>query len=95
MKEKEFIQLLAEKSNLDVKMCETIVHGYNETVREVLKKHGELTINSMGKYIYQVLPEREVRNPATGEKMMAKPKVVAKWQPNKKFKDEMGGVPKK
>ena len=95
MKEKEFIELLAQKSGLDIKMCATIVQGYNETVREVLKEHGELTINAMGKYVYQELPERQVRNPGTGEMVMSKPKTVAKWLPNKKFKDEMADGSKK
>ena len=89
MKEKEFIELLAQKSGLGVKMCATIVQGYNETVREVLKAHGELTINSMGKYVYQEKPERQVRNPGTGEMVTAAAKTVVKWQPNKKFKDAM------
>ena len=96
MKEKEFIELLAAKSGLGVQVCANVVHEYNKAVREVLKEHGELTINSMGKYVYQQKPAREVRNPGTGQMVMSGPKTVVKWQPNKKFKDEMAGeTPKK
>ena len=89
MKEREFLQLLAQKTETDLKAVTQLVNAYHDGLKEVLKTSGELTINSMGKYVYQQLPERQVRNPGTGEMVTAAPKTAIKWLPNKKFKEDM------
>ncbi|MCL2587277.1 MAG: HU family DNA-binding protein [Firmicutes bacterium] len=91
MREKEFIEKLAEKWEVTKKEAEAFMDAYHALVKEVLKKNGELTLNDMGKYVLQNRPAREARNPMTGETVKVPAKTVAKWRPNKKFKDEVFG----
>ena len=92
MKEKELLEKLAERWGIAPKAAANFLNDYHAEVKDALKTHGEVTINCMGKYVLQHRPERDVRNPATGQMVRAAAKTVAKWVPNKKFKDEMFGA---
>ena len=95
MREKEFVEKLAEKWGITKKEAEARMDEYHETIKEVLKAGGQLTLNDMGKFVVQERPAREARNPMTGETVKVPAKTVAKWRPNKKFKDEVLGGAKK
>ena len=97
MKEKEFLELLSQKWEMTPKVAAGFIAGYHESLIEVLKSNGEVTINAVGKYKLQHKPEREARNPVTGMTVKVPAKTVVKFSPNKKLKDEMMGVkvPKK
>jgi len=89
MKQKEFVEKLAERSETPAKVVEAFMEHYNGLMKEVLKSHGEVTINEMGKFVLQNKPARTAKNPMTGETVQVPAKTVAKWKPNKKFKDAM------
>jgi len=95
MKEKEFVAKLAEKWGISQKEAQQRVDDVYSTKKEVIRECGELTINDMGKWIVQERPARTARNPMTGEEVKVPAKTVAKWRPNKKFKDEVFGEGKK
>ena len=89
MKEKEFLQLLAEKWDCTQKEACKCLEEYHELLKSTMKSEGEVIINAMGKYEVVSKPEREARNPLTGEQVKVPAKKVAKWKPNKKFKDDL------
>jgi len=89
MREKEFVEKLAAKWDITKKEAEERLDVVFATLKEALKAVGELTLNDFGKFIVQQKPAREARNPMTGETVKVPAKTVAKWRPNKKFKDEV------
>lgn len=96
MKEKELLEKLASKWGIPAKAAKVFVDDYHAEIQDALKKNGEVTLNDMGKYVVQNKPAREARNPMTGETVKVPAKTVAKWRPNKKFKDSvLAGTPKK
>ena len=95
MKEKELLEKLAEKRGVSKKEAEQWLDDYTEIIKTALKGGEEVVLNDMGKYIVQNKPAREARNPMTGEMVKVPAKSVAKWRPNKKFKDEVLAAPAK
>lgn len=93
MKEKELLEQLAEKRGVSKKEAEAWLDDYNLIVKGALKKGEEVVLNDMGKFIVQNKPAREARNPMTGATVKVPAKTVAKWRPNKKFKDEVLATP--
>ena len=91
MREKELLAQLAEKRGISIKEAESILDDYNAIVKNALKKGEEVVLNDMGKFVVQARPAREARNPMTGQTVKVPAKTVAKWKPNKKFKDEVFG----
>jgi len=91
MKNKEFIEILAAKHDLQKKQAEAIVETFWETILTTIKKGDEVALN-YGKFILQKKPAREARNPITGATVKVPAKIVPKFRPNKKFKDEAMGV---
>ena len=89
MREKEFVEKLAEKWDISKKEAQGRFDDFNAVLSAMLLEHGQVTMNAMGKYVLQAKPAREARNPMTGETVKVPAKTVAKWQPNKKFKDEV------
>ena len=92
MKEKEFVEKLAEKRQITKKEAQELVDDVIGMMKEIMKTGEELVFNGMGKFFVQNRPAREARNPMTGETVKVPAKTVAKWRPNKKFKDEVFGA---
>ena len=91
MKEKEFVEKLAERMDITKKAAEEMLSHVTTLMRETMKTGEEIVFNTMGKFFVQAKPAREARNPMTGETVKVPAKTVAKWRPNKKFKDEVFG----
>ena len=91
MKEKEFLELLATKFEMQPKIAANFIASYHEVLKEALKSHGEVT-TAIGKYKLNHKPAGEARNPFSGETVSVPAKTVVKFAPNKKLKDEMINV---
>jgi DNA-binding protein HU-beta len=63
-----------------------------EYVAGSLAEGNELNIPGFGKFKVTDKPERQARNPKTGEMMTVPPKRVFKFTPAKQLKDRIGGV---
>jgi len=94
MREKEFVDKLAAKRDISKKEAESIVEDFGIILSEGLLAVGQVVFNDLGKFVLQAKPAREARNPMTGETVKVPAKTVAKWQPNKKFKDEVLAIAK-
>ena len=97
MKQKEFIELLAKKSDTSEKHCGILVDAFWDLVVERLRK-GDEVVFKHGKFVVKkkpATPARDGINPFTKEpiKIAAKPaSAVPLFKPGKPFKD---GVAKK
>jgi len=87
MKNKEFVDLMADKFGLQKKQMGEIVDFMWETIIKTIKK-GDEVVFQYGKFVLIKKPAREGRNPMTGATVKIPAKIVPKFKPNKKFKDE-------
>ena len=91
MKQKEFIEIVAEKHGLQKKQATEIVEHFWDVILTTIKKGDEVAF-TYGKFVLKNKPAREARNPMTGAMVKVPAKIVPQFKPNKKFKDEMLGV---
>lgn len=75
-------------SNKDAKAVLSRVFEY---VASSVSEGNEINIPSFGKFKVSDKPEREVRNPKTGEMMTVAAKRVLKFTAAKQFKDRVNG----
>ena len=90
MKQKEFIDILAEKFDLQKKQAGEIVDTFWDVIVTTIKK-GDEVVFGYGKFVLKKKPAREARNPITGATVQVPAKIVPQFKPNKKFKDEVSG----
>ena len=92
MKQTEFVELLASKTEKTPKEMKVIVEAFWELVAERMKK-GDEVVFKYGKFVLKkkpATPARDGINPFTKEpiKIAAKPaKIVPQFKPGKTFKD--------
>ena len=89
MKEKELLDQLAQKWGVSTKQAADFLGDFTDAFCKALLEHGEITLKALGKFVLQAKPAREARNPMTGEMVKVPAKTVAKWRPNKGFKDDV------
>ena len=89
MNRTELIDAIAKKMDNSVtkKDLEATLKSFVEVVTEELAKKEKIQLVGFGTFETSVRPEREVRNPRTGETMKVAESVVAKFKPGKALKD--------
>ena len=80
MNKTELVAAIAEKAELSKKDAEKALKAFTETVAEQLKNGDKIQLVGFGTFEVSERPEREGRNPQTGEAM----KIAASKSP--KFK---------
>ncbi|MBP3701581.1 MAG: HU family DNA-binding protein, partial [Lachnospiraceae bacterium] len=70
MNKTEFIAAVAEQAGLSKKDAEKAVKAYNDVVAAELAKGGKVQLVGFGTFEVSERPEREGRNPKSGETMM-------------------------
>jgi len=89
----ELFNNIAEATGLTKKQVAAVFDALTAEVEKAIKGPGQFTVPGLMKVVKQykpALPEREVRNPATGEMVTAAPKParnVVKVRPLKALKD--------
>lgn len=83
----ELVDALAEKTGLPKAKAREVLDAHAEIVVDELKTNGSVQLAGIGKLKLGDRPEREGRNPATGEKMTIKASKTVKFSGGKKFKD--------
>lgn len=76
------------------KQAKQVVSGVFEYLAGALSEGSEISIPGFGKFKVQDKPEREVRNPSTGEMMTTPAKRVFKFTPAKVLKDRIASAGK-
>ena len=85
----EFIAAVAEQAGLSKKDAEKAVKAYNEVVAAELAKGGKVQLVGFGTFEVSERPEREGRNPKSGETMMIAASKAPKLKAGKALKDQV------
>jgi len=93
MKNKEFVETLAAKCNLQKKEAGAIVEAFWDIVVTTITK-GDEVVSPFGKFFLHKKAAGTARNPRTGEVVKTAAKIVPKFRPNKALKEAVQGKPK-
>ncbi len=89
MNKTEFVAAVAEKSGLTRKDAEAAVKAFTEVVAEQLKAGEKIQLVGFGTFEVQERPEREGRNPFSGETMTFAASKSPKFKAGKALKDSL------
>lgn len=89
MNKTEFIAAVAEQAGVSKKDAEKAINAYNNVVAAELVKGGKVQLVGFGTYEVSERPEREGRNPKTGEPMTIAASRMPKFKPGKALKDQV------
>ena len=89
MNRTELIDAMANKmdNSITKKDAEAVLKAFVDVVTEELTNKGKIQLVGFGTFETSVRPEREGRNPRTGETMKIAESVVPKFKPGKTLKD--------
>jgi DNA-binding protein HU-beta len=87
MTKPQFVAAIAEAAGLDKTAASRALDALTEIVTREVAAGGAVTLPGLGKFACRDRPEREVRNPTTGEKMMKPADRSAKVTIAKQLKD--------
>ena len=87
MNKTEFVAAVAEKAGLKKTEAEKAVKAFADVVAEELKKGEKIQLVGYGTFEVSERPEREGRNPQTGETMKIAASKAPKFKAGKALKD--------
>lgn len=89
MTKKELLAALAEQTGTKQADCGKMLTAFCEVVTTEMKKGDgtKVIIPGFGQFVAKHRPSREMRNPATGQKMMSKAKTATVFRPAAALKD--------
>jgi DNA-binding protein HU-beta len=87
MTKTQLVAAIAESASMDKASANRALEALTEIVTKEVAQGGSVTLPGLGKFACRERPEREVRNPSTGEKMMKPADRVAKVTIAKQLKD--------
>ena len=87
MNRTELIAALAERTETDKKTATAFLTAFTEVVTESVSKGDPVAIRGFAKFAKVFRPERQGRNPATGETITIKASNKVRITPLKAFKD--------
>lgn len=90
MNKAELIAALQDHSGLaNKKDIEAVLEGLSAVITETLKAGDDVTLIGLGKFSVQAKPERQGRNPKTGEALTIAASNAAKFTVAKALKDAL------
>ncbi len=89
MTKTQLVAALAEAMGSDKKTASAALDGLAEVVSKEVAGGGAVTVPGIGKVVCRARPERQVRNPSTGETMMKPADKVVKVSIAKALKDSV------
>lgn len=91
MTKTQLVAALAEVMGADKKTAAAALDGIAAVVTKEVAAGGAVTLPGIGKVLCRARPERQVRNPATGETMTKPADKVVKVTIAKALKDSVNG----
>ncbi len=91
MTKTQLVAALAERMGSDKKTAATALDALTELVTQEVSGGGAVTLPGVGKIACRARPERQVRNPATGETMTKPADRAVKMTFAKALKDSVNG----
>ncbi len=92
MNKSEFINMVADKTELTKKDTEKVLDAITESIGELLAQADKLQLVGFGTFETKVRAERTGRNPKTGETVMIAQATVPVFKPGKQLKERVNGV---
>lgn len=83
----ELVSALADKTGLTKAQAKEVLDAHAELLVSELQTSGSVQLAGIGKLKLGARPERQGRNPATGETITIKASKTVKFAGGKKFKD--------
>ncbi len=87
----ELVGALAEKAGVTKIQAKAILDAHAELLIDELKQNGSVQLAGIGKLKLGDRPERQGRNPSTGEAITIKAAKTVKFAGGKRFKDSFNG----
>ncbi len=87
MTKTQLVSALAENTGLDKAAANRALEALTDIVTKEVAAGGAVNLPGLGKFACRARPEREVRNPSTGERMTKPADRVAKVTIAKQLKD--------
>ena len=87
MKKPELIAAVAEKADIEKKTAEKVVNAAIEAVKEALAKGDAVQLIGFGSFEVRNRPERQSRNPQTGETITVPATKAPAFKAGKALKD--------
>lgn len=87
MNKKELVAAIANSCGTTQSQAGEFINAFCDTIVGELKGNQNVAIPGFGQFIAKHRPAREMRNPATGQTMMAKAKTSAQFKPAVGLKD--------
>ncbi|MCB2092890.1 MAG: HU family DNA-binding protein [Rhodobacteraceae bacterium] len=91
MTKTQLVAALAEEMGSDKKTASGALDAIASVVTREVSSGGAVTLPGIGKVVCRARPERQVRNPATGETMMKAADKVVKVSIAKALKESVNG----
>ena len=91
MTKTQLVAALAETMDADKKTANAALDALADIVMKEVAAGGAITVPGIGKVMCRARPERQVRNPATGETMMKPADKAVKVTIAKALKDAVNG----
>lgn len=91
MTKAQLVAAVAEEMGMDKKTASAALDAISNVVAKEVTNGGAVTIPGIGKVVCKERPERQVRNPATGETMTKPADKVVKVTIAKALKDIVNG----
>lgn len=86
----EFLNLLSEKTNCDVKETARMVSCMTEMIIGGLQDGKSVSLHGLGTFEIRKRLERVVVNPSTGKRTLFPPKLVVGFRPSVSLKEKTG-----
>lgn len=87
MNKTDLVAAIAERTELSKKDAEKAVKAFTDVISEELANGGKIQLVGFGTFEVSERPEREGRNPKTGEPMKISASRTPKFKPGRVLKD--------
>jgi DNA-binding protein HU-beta len=91
----DLVSAAAKTANVTIATAEAVVNGFLEGIQSATIAEGRFSLMGFGTFKTSTLPEREGRNPQTGEAMTLSETTVVRFTAGKAFKDAASSPAKK
>lgn len=81
MTKSEFTALLARKNGLQLHQAERLLNAILDSIEDALARDGRIAIPALGIFDVRSSPERQARNPASGERILVPESRVPRFRP--------------
>ena len=88
MKNKEFVSELSQRIGIDATKTSRLIEHLVSAVTQELQDGNSVTISEFGSFGVKKKDERIIVNPATQQRMLVPPKLVASFKPNSTLKEK-------